>query len=158
MSFAGASVDRLLIVAGWFSCLVCGLSLRVPAGEHFLCRSGIAARPCRRRGLHSAASLAAPLVAPRRAAVSRGNVFSFSGRQYRDWSLIYTGALRSDWTLLYVHIGVSFVGAGLIAASRISWLSRHSLVGVATVLVVLAYDCASCPLSPRNALEAAWAH
>ena len=52
--------------------------------------------------------------------------------------LIYTGALRSDWTLLYVHIGVSFVGAGLIAASRISWWSRHSLVSVATVLVVLA--------------------
>jgi tetratricopeptide (TPR) repeat protein len=53
-------------------------------------------------------------------------------------ALIYTGALRSHWTLVYIHIAVSFFGAGLIAASRISWLSSHSQVSVAAVLVVLA--------------------
>jgi len=52
--------------------------------------------------------------------------------------LIYTGALRSDWTLVYVHLGLSFIGVGLIAAARIGWLSRHALVRVAAVLVTLA--------------------
>jgi Tfp pilus assembly protein PilF len=66
-----------------------------------------------------------------------GMVFLFLGA-IPGLALIYTGALRSDWTLVYVHIGVSFFGAGLVGASRISWFSRHSLVGVATVLVVLA--------------------
>ena len=31
--------------------------------------------------------------------------------------LIYTGALRTHWTLVYIHIGVSFLGVGLIAAA-----------------------------------------
>ncbi|MFZ0687038.1 MAG: tetratricopeptide repeat protein [Terriglobales bacterium] len=53
-------------------------------------------------------------------------------------ALIYTGALRSQWTLVYIHIGLSFAGAGLIAATRIPWLSRNSLVRVTAVLVVLA--------------------
>ena len=52
--------------------------------------------------------------------------------------LIYTGALRSNWNIVYVHLGLSFVGAGLIAAARIGWLSRSSAVRVAAVLVVLA--------------------
>ncbi|MFY9646703.1 MAG: hypothetical protein WAK29_16095, partial [Terriglobales bacterium] len=53
-------------------------------------------------------------------------------------ALIYTGALRSQWTLVYIHIGLSFAGAGLIAATRISWLSRNSLVRVTAVFLVLA--------------------
>ena len=61
-------------------------------------------------------------------------------------ALIYTGALRSHWTLVYVHIGVSFLGAGLMAAAR--WgarrasgderLPRHVVIRVAAVLAVLA--------------------
>jgi len=53
-------------------------------------------------------------------------------------ALIYTGALRSDWTLVYVHLALSFLGAGLIVAARIGWLSRYAAVRVAAVLVVLA--------------------
>src|SRR6202158_4486559 len=34
-------------------------------------------------------------------------------------ALIYTGALRTQWTLVYIHIGVSFFGAGLLAAARL---------------------------------------
>src|ERR1700682_383473 len=34
-------------------------------------------------------------------------------------ALIYTGALRPHWTLVYIHIGVSFLGAGLISAARL---------------------------------------
>jgi hypothetical protein len=55
--------------------------------------------------------------------------------------LIYTGALRTEWTLVYVHIGVSFLGAGLIAAARLGalgWLPRHAAVRVAAVLALLA--------------------
>src|ERR1700688_4912556 len=56
-------------------------------------------------------------------------------------ALIYTGALRSHWTLVYVHIGVTFLGAGLMAAAR--WgaaraggeqLPRHAVIRVAAVL------------------------
>lgn len=39
--------------------------------------------------------------------------------------LIYTGALRTEWTLVYVHLGLSFLGAALIAAARLGdsgWL------------------------------------
>src|SRR5260370_40987882 len=35
-------------------------------------------------------------------------------------ALIYTGTLRTDWPLVYVHLGLSFLGAGLIAAARVS--------------------------------------
>ena len=55
--------------------------------------------------------------------------------------LIYTGALRTHWTLLYVHIAISFVGAGLVAAARLGdrgWLPRHTLVRVVAVLAVIA--------------------
>jgi len=55
--------------------------------------------------------------------------------------LIYTGALRAHWTLVYVHIAVSFLGAGLIAAARRGdrgCLPRSSVIRVAAVLVVLA--------------------
>src|SRR6266849_6056885 len=55
--------------------------------------------------------------------------------------LIYIGALRTHWTLVYIHIGVSFLGAGLIAAARLgdrAWLPRHAVLRVATVLAVLA--------------------
>src|SRR6202166_946861 len=61
-------------------------------------------------------------------------------------ALIYTGALRSHWTLVYVHIGVSFLGAGLMAAARGGArrgsggepLPRHVVIRVAAVLAVLA--------------------
>jgi tetratricopeptide (TPR) repeat protein len=55
--------------------------------------------------------------------------------------LLYTGALRSHWTLVYVHIGVSFLGAGLIAAARLGdygWLPRYAVIRVAAVLAVIA--------------------
>ncbi|MFZ0798051.1 MAG: tetratricopeptide repeat protein [Terriglobales bacterium] len=56
-------------------------------------------------------------------------------------ALIYTGALRAQWTLVYVHLGVSFLGAGLIVAAHLGdrgWLPRHAAVRVAAVLAVLA--------------------
>jgi len=51
--------------------------------------------------------------------------------------LIYTGALRTEWTIVYVHMGLSFLGAGLIAAARMP-APRHAVLRVAAVLVVLA--------------------
>src|SRR5271167_1848096 len=66
-----------------------------------------------------------------------GMVFLFLGA-IPGLALIYTGALRSEWTLVYVHLGLSFLGAGLIAAARIGWLSRHALIRVVAVLAVLA--------------------
>src|SRR5208282_3222483 len=54
-------------------------------------------------------------------------------------ALIYTGTLRTEWTLVYVHIGVSFLGAGLIAAARYhEWLPRHAPIRVDAVLAVIA--------------------
>jgi tetratricopeptide (TPR) repeat protein len=61
-------------------------------------------------------------------------------------ALIYTGALRTEWTLVYLHIGLSFLGAGLIAATRLGagrtddrgWPPRHAAVRVGAVLVVIA--------------------
>jgi tetratricopeptide (TPR) repeat protein len=56
-------------------------------------------------------------------------------------ALIYTGALRTEWALVYVHLGLSFLGAGLIAAAHLGnrrWLSRHAALRVAAVIVVLA--------------------
>jgi tetratricopeptide (TPR) repeat protein len=56
-------------------------------------------------------------------------------------ALIYTGALRTEWTLVYVHLGVSFLGAGLVAAALLGdlgWLPRHTAVRVAAVLAVIA--------------------
>lgn len=54
--------------------------------------------------------------------------------------LIYTGALREHSTLLYAHIGVSFAGAGLLAASRLGargWLARSAVIRAGAVLGVL---------------------
>ena len=59
-------------------------------------------------------------------------------------ALIYTGTLRTEWPLVYVHLGLSFLGVGLIAAARIAgarvddrgW--RHAALRVAAVLAVLA--------------------
>jgi tetratricopeptide (TPR) repeat protein len=56
-------------------------------------------------------------------------------------ALIYTGTLRTEWPLVYVHLGFSFLGAGLIAAARLGdrgWLPRHAALRVAAVLAVLA--------------------
>jgi hypothetical protein len=69
--------------------------------------------------------------------VRAGMIFLFLGA-IPGLVLIYTGALRSHWTLVYVHIGVSSLGAALIAAARLRWLSRHALIRVAAVLAVLA--------------------
>ncbi len=69
-----------------------------------------------------------------------GMVFLFLGA-IPGLVLIYTGALRTHWTLLYVHIGVSFLGVGLIAAARLGdrgWMPRHAVLRVAAVLAVLA--------------------
>jgi Tfp pilus assembly protein PilF len=56
-------------------------------------------------------------------------------------ALIYTGALRTEWPLVYVHLGLSFFGAALIVTAWMGdrgWLSRHAAVRVAAVLAVLA--------------------
>jgi tetratricopeptide (TPR) repeat protein len=56
-------------------------------------------------------------------------------------ALIYTGALRTEWTLVYLHIGVSFLGAGLLVAAQMGsrgWLSRHAVIRVAVVVIALA--------------------
>jgi len=53
-------------------------------------------------------------------------------------ALIYTGTLRTEWPLVYIHLGLSFAGAGLIAAARFEWLSRHAAIRVAVVLGLLA--------------------
>ena len=55
--------------------------------------------------------------------------------------LIYTGALRSEWRLVYVHIAVSFVGAGMIAASSLGdsgWLRGYGAIRVVVVLALIA--------------------
>ena len=55
--------------------------------------------------------------------------------------LIYTGALRTEWNLVYFHIVASFLGAGLIAAAKLGargWLPRHAAVRVVAVLALLA--------------------
>src|SRR6202158_5941755 len=69
-----------------------------------------------------------------------GIVFLFLGA-IPGLALIYTGALRTEWTLVYIHIGVSFFGAGLIAAARLGdrgWMPHHAILRVAAVLAVLA--------------------
>ncbi len=69
--------------------------------------------------------------------------------------LIYTGTLRTEWPLVYVHLGLSFLGAGLIAAARIGdhgWLPRRAVLRVAAVLAVLAV----LPPVARYFREARW--
>jgi tetratricopeptide (TPR) repeat protein len=72
--------------------------------------------------------------------VRAGMVFLFLGA-IPGLALIYIGALRTHWTLVYIHIGISFLGAALIAAARIGdrgWLPRHAVLRVAVILAVLA--------------------
>jgi Tfp pilus assembly protein PilF len=69
-----------------------------------------------------------------------GMIFLFLGA-IPGLVLIYTGALRTQWNLVYIHIGVSVLGVGLIAAARLGdhgWLPRHAVLRVAAVLAVLA--------------------
>ena len=81
-----------------------------------------------------------------------GMVFLFLGA-ISGLALIYTGTLRTEWRLVYIHLGLSFLGAGLIAAARVTWLSRHAVIRAASVLVVLA---ALAPVA-RYLREARWA-
>ena len=56
-------------------------------------------------------------------------------------ALIYTGALSTERRDIYIHIGLSFFGAGLIAAAGLGnrgWLRRHAVLRVVAVLAVLA--------------------
>ncbi|MFI5114269.1 MAG: multiheme c-type cytochrome, partial [Terriglobales bacterium] len=56
-------------------------------------------------------------------------------------ALIYTGTLRTEWPLVYVHLGVSFLGAGLMIASGLGnrgWQHSHPALRVVGVLAVLA--------------------
>ncbi len=72
--------------------------------------------------------------------VRAGIVFLFLGA-VPGLVLIYTGALRTHWTLLYIHIGVSFLGAILFAASRLGdrgWLPHRAVVRAVAVLAVFA--------------------
>ena len=69
--------------------------------------------------------------------------------------LLYTGALRTEWNLVYVHLAVSFVGAGLIIAARLGgrgWLPGHAAL---RVLIVLAVMTALAPVA-RYLREARW--
>jgi Tfp pilus assembly protein PilF len=69
-----------------------------------------------------------------------GMIFLFLGA-IPGLVLIYTGTLRTEWPLVYVHLGLSFLGAGLIAVARLGdngWLPRHAVLRVAAVLAVLA--------------------
>src|SRR5882724_4820791 len=62
--------------------------------------------------------------------VRTGIIFLFLGA-IPGLALIYTGALRTHWTLMYIHIAVSFLGAGLSAAAQLGnrgWLPRHVVV------------------------------
>ena len=69
--------------------------------------------------------------------VRAGMLFLFLGA-LPGLALIYTGALRTEWPLVYVHLALSFVGAGLIAAARLKWLPGHAVLRAAAVLGVLA--------------------
>jgi len=56
-------------------------------------------------------------------------------------ALVYTGALRAEWTLVYIHLSLSFIGAGIVTAARMGgrgWLPRHAAIRVAAVLAVMA--------------------
>ncbi len=69
-----------------------------------------------------------------------GMVFLFLGA-IPGLALIYTGALRAELPFVYVHLGLSFLGAGMIAAAHLGnrrWLSRPTALRVTAVLVVLA--------------------
>jgi Tfp pilus assembly protein PilF len=69
-----------------------------------------------------------------------GMIFLFLGA-IPGFVLFYTGALRTEWTIVYVHMVVSFFGAGLIVAARLGdrgWLSRYAAVRAVAVLAVVA--------------------
>ena len=71
-------------------------------------------------------------------------------------ALIYTGALRSEWKLLGVHIGISLLGVGLLAAAASGnkrWLPRRTGFRVVAILMAFAV------LSPaaRYLRESRWA-
>ena len=89
-----------------------------------------------------------------------GIVFLFLGA-IPGLALIYTGALRTEWTLVYFHIAVSFFGAGLIAAAR---AGRSRMAAASCCVRVVSGSRGAriartgCPLPPRNALDAARAH
>jgi tetratricopeptide (TPR) repeat protein len=72
--------------------------------------------------------------------VRLGMIFLFLGA-IPGLVLLYTGALRAEWPMVYVHLGLSFLGAGLIAATHLGnrrWLSRHAALRVTAVLAALA--------------------
>jgi tetratricopeptide (TPR) repeat protein len=72
--------------------------------------------------------------------VRGGMLFLFLGA-IPGLALIYTGALSTGRRNVYIHIGLSFLGAGLVTAARLGnrrWLCRHAAVRVAAVIVVLA--------------------
>src|ERR1035437_5397917 len=72
--------------------------------------------------------------------VRGGMLFLFLGA-IPGLALIYTGALSTERRNVYLHIGLSLAGAGLMAAARLGnrrWLSRHAALRVAAVIVVLA--------------------
>ena len=72
--------------------------------------------------------------------VRAGMVLLFLGA-IPGMALIYTGALRTEWTLVYIHIGASFLGVGLIAAARLGdrgWLPRHAALRVVAMIALLA--------------------
>src|ERR1035437_3008667 len=72
--------------------------------------------------------------------VRGGMLFLFLGA-IPGLALIYTGALSTERRNVYLHIGLSFLGAGLVTAARLGnrrWLCRHAAVRVAAVIVVLA--------------------
>jgi tetratricopeptide (TPR) repeat protein len=69
-----------------------------------------------------------------------GMVFLFLGA-ILGIILIYTGTLRTEWRLVYVHLALSFAGAGIIAAVRLGergWVPRFAALRVVAVLALMA--------------------
>ena len=70
-------------------------------------------------------------------AVRGGIIFLFLGA-IPGLVLIYTGTARSEWSLVYIHLGLSFLGAALFFAARVRWFSRHVIIRVFAALALLA--------------------
>jgi len=71
----------------------------------------------------------------------RAGILALSLGAILGLALIYTGTLRTEWPLVYAHLGVSFLGAGLMAAAYLGdrgWQRNHPALRVVGVLAVLA--------------------
>ncbi len=70
-------------------------------------------------------------------------------------ALIYMGALRSHWTLVYVHIGISFLGVSLLIADGWDRFPKPRIHAVARLAVVVAIFASLVPAA-RYLRETRW--